>query len=247
MAITPAGNRLTEAHRQAQVRLSARTLLAFLPVWATLDMNALDRTYPAYARLFAMLVNAQRGQASRLAGEYLQAFRSAEGVYDLPFEVLPAEPLPAQAIETSARVSGPVAVKTGMRAGKTVQAAGLAASGLAASSVIRHVSDAARSTVNRTVLGDSKAHGVARVTDAKACAFCAMLASRGPVYKSKMTADFKSHYKCGCHSEPVYSLSAYTWPGGERSKRYAELYAAEAKGKRDPLNAFRRAYEQSQL
>jgi len=59
----------------------------------------------------------------------------------------------------------------------------------------------------------------ARVASANSCAFCAMLASRGPVYKEE-TVDFEAHDHCTCGSEPVYEGAE--WP--PNSKEYQDLW-----------------------
>ena len=54
------------------------------------------------------------------------------------------------------------------------------------------------------------------------CGFCAMLAARGPVYRSQDTAGSRYHDNCVCTCVPVYTSAK--WPGREESIRYAELY-----------------------
>ena len=57
------------------------------------------------------------------------------------------------------------------------------------------------------------------------CGFCAMLASRGPVYKTSETAGVRLdryHLNCRCESVPVFTSRA--WPGKEQHARYERLY-----------------------
>jgi hypothetical protein len=81
-----------------------------------------------------------------------------------------------------------------------------------------------------------------------------MLSSRGPVYISESTADFKSHGHCSCVAEPGYKGTE--WPG--RSWEFHEMYnqatrEAQEAGElsrgtsNDLLNAFRRFYERERL
>lgn len=54
------------------------------------------------------------------------------------------------------------------------------------------------------------------------CGFCAMLAARGPVYKSQGTAGFAFHYGDRCTVVPVFTSRA--WPGKADAARYAKTY-----------------------
>jgi hypothetical protein len=75
--------------------------------------------------------------------------------------------------------------------------------------------DGGRTTTLDTVVTDPVAVGWYRVTDGKPCAFCALLASRGIVYKenSFVTSDvrftgpgeFKVHNDCGCSVAPAFT------------------------------------------
>lgn len=80
-------------------------------------------------------------------------------------------------------------------------------------SIQRLIADSSRSTV----LDACRRGGVRwrRVTDGRPCAFCAMLAARGPVYVSEDTSSFDAHGGCGCTAEPC----AYT--PDEWIERYA--------------------------
>ena len=65
-----------------------------------------------------------------------------------------------------------------------------------------------------------------RVTDGAPCGFCAMLASRGPVYTSQDTADGgRYHGRCGCTAEPFEGDFA-DWQPSEAEQRYIDAYNA---------------------
>jgi hypothetical protein len=80
----------------------------------------------------------------------------------------------------------------------------------------------------------------------KSCAFCIMLASRGPIYESKVTAgdtgkihnDF--HDNCDCGVVPVYTSRA--WPGKQDAEELYKLWESSTKGnyQGDAINALRR-------
>jgi hypothetical protein len=94
-----------------------------------------------------------------------------------------------------------------------------------------------RVTTLTAVDADTQAVGWARISDGDPCAFCWMLVSRGPVYKSEATANFQAHDHCGCKPVPVFSKTA-PWPG--RAREYRRIYNQVAQGQPDPLNAIRR-------
>ena len=122
------------------------------------------------------------------------------------------------------------------------------------------------SAANRRLLRrsqrDTQVKGYVRVTEDDPCAFCAMLSSRGPVYKSESTAegsrfsqadlDFKVHDHCACFPEPFYvdQIERAEWP--ERSSEFRTLWDRTTPGSVDPqadaskasLNAFRRAFRE---
>lgn len=61
------------------------------------------------------------------------------------------------------------------------------------------------------------------------CGFCAMLAGRGPVYKTQGTAAFAYHYGDRCTVVPV--LTSRSWPGRKAAAKYAATYDKVVRGK----------------
>lgn len=242
MAITKEGAGLTEAHRLAQLQISKATLRDVLAVWKTLDPRNVDATFPGYARAMLAILKARKATSARTAAAYLREFRKAEGITG-PVDVALLEELARGQAMTSLTVTGPVAIKTATRAGSTPEQAADKALVQTLGAAVRLVQQGSRDTITGTVQRDALALGFARVTDGKPCAFCAMLASRGAAYKSRGTADFKPHDRCGCQPEPVYSATDYTTPG--RAAEFAALWSDATAGQsgKDAINAFRRAYE----
>lgn len=243
MAITAEGRALTEAHRRAQVGVSTSSVADLRGVWPILDLND-PRTFPEYARWAQLVIASGRSKSAATTAAYLRSFRLAEGVTG-PLSVALAAELANEAAMTSLLVTGPVAYRTAIRGGKTPERASQIALSQTSGAIVRLVQNSGRETIVNTILRDDKAHGVARVTDGKPCAFCAMLASRGAVYKSEMTADFKAHDKCGCQAEPIYSLGGrYSLPNAAQAERWNSLYEEHAAGTSDPIAAFRKAYRE---
>ncbi|MEU7200273.1 hypothetical protein [Streptomyces sp. NPDC045470] len=103
--------------------------------------------------------------------------------------------------------------------------AGTTAAGAADREVLR----GGRDLINRASQADRRAVGWARVTDGDPCAWCAMLASRGAVYRSRAVAGIrgledgdlpavhrddleKYHSNCHCQTVPVYSRNDHMTP-----------------------------------
>jgi hypothetical protein len=151
-----------------------------------------------------------------------------------------------RAVEVSLIVTGPVGQKSKTARGKRLEVARdesfVEASGAAA----RHVLTGGRRSLLTLLEDDPQALGWARVTDGDPCSFCAMLASRGPVYKTETAAKFQAHDHCACTAEPVYSRSA-PWPG--RAREFQQLWNDHIRGRYSGDEArreWRRLYEQIQ-
>lgn len=147
-----------------------------------------------------------------------------------------------KAAERALLSSGPAYLKKQTQQGRDERTAGDNALAAVTGSASRHVLTGGREAMLTLVKADDRAIGWARVTDGDPCAFCAMLASRGPAYKSAASAEFQAHDQCACTAEAVFSRSA-AWPGDARA--YQRLWYASTKGYngQDAINAFRRAHE----
>jgi hypothetical protein len=237
VASTVEGRRLTERHRQAQVRLSALTVARIRQLFALLDPADLGRNTPGFVDAAVLLIAQQHDVSVGLARRYYRAFRAAETGSQIG-GTLPAPGFDRDRVRTSVLVTGPVKVKQGMALGKTFEQASRTALTTVSGAATRHVLNGGRNMLSGAIQADRAALGYARATSGKPCAFCALLAARGPVYKSDTSASFKPHDACHCEPEPVFRRGA-PFPG----QRFADLYADTAKGTSDPLNSFRRAYE----
>lgn len=239
MASAPEAARLTEAHRLAQARLGATTARQTLATWRILDPTDLDGTVTAWLRVAVPLVRSNRTASANLAAAYYRRFRAIEAPAAPPFTPLPAPALPAEQAITSLTVTGPVRLRSAMARGAALADATQLAQATSARAAMRLALDGGRRTVIDAVAGDQNAIGYARATSGDPCYFCAMLASRGPVY-SEESADFEAHDSCACGAEPVYDLDS-GWPPGSRD--YRDLWDQAARGEQDSINAFRRALE----
>lgn len=237
MATTATGRRLTEQHRAAQARLNALVIVAVRPLWRLLDPDDLAATAPSWIAAVTRLVDARHGASAALARRYFRAFRIAE-LGRPPAGTLDRPGLDADALATSLMVTGPVRIRRAQRRAEDVGQAVRLGEAASAAAAGRHAISGGRDTVTRAVQADRQALGFARATSGQPCAFCALLAARGPVFGSEETAAFQAHDRCACTAEPVYRRDA-PFPG----QRFAELYQEQAQGASDQLTAFRRAYE----
>lgn len=248
MARTAAASALTDQHQQAQISLRARALHDYTQLWPLWQPGD-DSTFAGLVTATLPLVRGYHRLSAALAGAYYDTFRKAE---DIPDQATPriAQAVPDGQVTASLFVTGKVMWQDAIRSGRGPEEARQAALVRTSGAVTRHVLQGARDTLLDSVAADSRALGWARVTDGTPCAFCALLAGRGPVYKAEATADFEAHDHCACLAEPVYTGSA--WPG--RSREFHDLYNQAVRDARsageldrgtsnDLLNAFRRAYE----
>lgn len=254
MARSAAGKALTEQHYKAQVQLRAVSLRDYLRLWPLFSGD--EASFRRLVEAAVVLVRAHQQTSSALSAAYFQAFRTAEnpGGHATPLLADPMSPEAEDRLIGSLYETGQFSVRRSLAAGKTPQSAMDTAFTNTSGTVTRNVLNGGRGTLLRSTGGDPKANGWARVTSGRPCAFCAMLSSRGPVYVTEDTADFRSHDHCTCMAEPGYQGTE--WPG--RSREFHDLYneailEAEERGdlrrgtSNDLLNAFRRHYDQQLL
>lgn len=247
MAATLAGTRLTEAHRLAQARIGAQTVRDLLNVFPLLDPADLDATTTAWLRAAVPIIQLRRTTSARLSANYLGTFRALELGTSTGFVPTLREQAPVEQLTTSLTVTGPVALKKAITGGRTlIVAADLAKAG-SARAAMRHALNGGRDTIHASIDTDAKALGWARTTSGIPCAFCALLASRGPIYKTEQSATIaedglKYHDDCSCSAEPVYRADA-EWPGQGRELQALWENSTHGFSGKDAINAFRRAYE----
>ncbi|MCY0933637.1 hypothetical protein [Streptomyces sp. H34-S4] len=111
-----------------------------------------------------------------------------------------------------------------------------------------------RSTVWNHTQRDRRALGYIRLSrSGTPCGWCAMLISRGPVYRSSRSAEYadgdKYHDNCHCYAEPVFSREQYNSSSAyELNRRYEELWPKVTRGLsgKAAVSAWRRFIRQEQ-
>jgi hypothetical protein len=253
VAATLEAARLTEAHRLAQQRVGRNAAAQALVAFRLLDHEDLDHTIERWIEVVVPLIQSNRQTSARLAASYLDVFRGMElGITPGRFTPDIAEDLPFRQLTTSLLVTGPAKIRSGLAKSHNVEQVLNAAQVATAGAAMRHAMNGGRDTVQRTVRADRSALGYARTVSGAPCAFCAMLASRGPVYKDDSFdasdarfhgfGEAKVHDHCSCGVEPVYRRDA-AWPIG--TNRYSQLWQDSTRGLSGDAarNAFRRALE----
>lgn len=244
MAATAAGRRATERHRATQLELRAKALRDMQRLWRSVDPTNLERTIDGFANAAAVLIYEWRAESAEASARYVDELRQAEGAGGAITIMVGDGPSHAELV-AAIRGAALAGIVRARRRGHSVEAAARAgfvrASGTAGAQVLA----GGRDVVAGAVRGDDQAVAWARVTSGKACEFCAMLASRGPVFTTAAAAGEAFHDHCACTVEPVYSREAAedrsTWPGD--AARFREVWdhvtgGADA-GSGGALEAFR--------
>ena len=221
---------------QASVKTGVSRLFQAIPLEQAVDENSpVVEAWIARSTQLTTLVDRRLARDSR---EFYSSIANLMGASTPSF----ADPPPAdiEAIHTSLAVTGVVGLRK--RLEKIQQAPArevedpfiqrqqqLLAAGIdslrrdaqktsgdaAGGAASRHAGDGARNQIQDTARLDRRAQGWIRITSMRPCYFCAMLASRGPVYKESsfemsdimFTGEgrHKVHDSCACSMRPIYT------------------------------------------
>jgi len=265
MAVTAQAAALTEAHRVAQTQNGALVAYVVAQLWLrTIEPEDISGSAANLVARLIPLLRQRRDFSAIKARQYYQAFRKAEVQGGDGFELPAMTELNLQALETSLRVTGEVALKkriAGLPLGgdlpaltqqllvkQAIEETSVDISGAAT----RHVMNGGRDELSNMVADDREALGYIRVTDGDPCYFCAMLASRGPVYDDLSfdesdprfigAGEHKVHDHCGCSTEPVFDRKT-KWPGKARAAETAWVDLSRELGHVPTILEFRRRWE----
>lgn len=241
--------RLVMGYRRRQLLLSTRLVRQIMQAWRELANPAqIDASWPILRSVLTQPVLRAREESARLAADfYLEARREAGFDAD-GFSPSRPTPLTVERLNSTLDVTGPVEFKKAIASGKTPpQALDQAAVRMAGSTQYAAL-EGGRSVIRDSIERDDRATGYARVTDNDPCAWCAMLASRGPVYKSAKTAGDprqggdRYHDLCGCQAVPSFTLDE---PFIGIADKLYEDWRRETKGHggKHAVNVFRRWWE----
>lgn len=228
MALTVEGRALTEAHRLGQLAIAARAAATSQILWKRLRVSDLDGSAPAWMAAQLALMSRGYAQSESLTEAYISEYRDAENAADAP---IAGVPYASGSMAQSMLLAGPSRVKLLIGKGESADGAHAKAFTKFSGIVRRQVMSGGRMMIDATTRRDQSAVGWRRVTDGNPCTFCAMLASRGPVYASSERAStvagsgLRYHGHCGCTAEIIYG----DWQPSEREQLYIDEYEKAAK------------------
>lgn len=191
---------------------------SLLAAWAYLDASQMAKTMPGFAARIAAIVHRFSPASATLAAQFYREQRRAAGI-TAPFTPRPASPPPLEQIgkTISWATSDLWTVGTDAQAEPKPELVAVAQRRLEGA-VDKLVLDVGRNTIIDNVAADRHAKAWARVPEPGACHFCAMLASRGAVYKDDSfkrsdprfaggdtSSTIKVHDHCRCQPEPVFT------------------------------------------
>ena len=271
---------LDAAYRATQARTAIAVARILFDRWGNVEPDNLAGTGAAWMRDAIAAVLAGQGRARGNADAYVAQIRRLQAPGASPFTPPPAKPpneeqirksLEYTGISTTAReVFRVESVREGVRdvpntdqesedrtsEGRKRQIMEDAIS-RAAAAAVRHITTAGQDRIHDLVQADPVATGYARTTKPGCCYFCAMLASRGFVYKEDSfdssdarfsgPGNAKVHDSCGCGLRPAYSRAE---PPPERNAELEELWTTIGENARDgetTVQTWRRIYEASPL
>lgn len=185
--------------------------------WTVLDPANVDRSSRILAGALVPVVQQHAMAARGLANEYYQQERAISGIAEPFMPEVTALPTPQKVYQyvawatKPARQAAPADVPQLLAPAKTNLTGGLQ----------RLVANTGRQQILDNTLSDRYAIGFARETRPDCCWFCAMLATRGAVYRSAWSAgrrtfegvDFNSyHTHCHCQVQPLFAGFTYQAP-----------------------------------
>lgn len=220
--------------RAVQLAVRAQLLRDVMKLWPLLDPKRLNETFPGWVGAMIALIRSYHGQSAAAAAAFYRAARATATRSPAPGSLIVLAAPPSDAwLRKALGFSGP-----GMLSRDTARPGTALSTTLGTAS--RIALDGGQSTILATVHADPVAVGWYRVTDGQPCAFCALLAGRGVVYK-KDTVGFKTHNDCGCSGAPAFSRDQ---PLPDLNRTAAQVYTERGSG--NALVAFRKAWAEHQ-
>lgn len=202
--------RLANEFQARQRALSAglvRQIVEILQI--ILNLSDFDGTWPAARRALAQVIRAERRASADLGAVYYRQARSAAGL-PAATSVGRPRPLSPERLEKALDGAGPAVFRRSLRLGATPADALDRIAVTVSGTATRLALEGGRDVVENSVREDDDALGWARISDGDPCAWCAMLLSRGAIYKSAKTAGSVAHGgelfhdHDGCQVVPIF-------------------------------------------
>jgi hypothetical protein len=200
---SPVGRRLTEVHRQTQLRIGRLTVVQAHSLFPLLDPKDVDGTFHRWFDAVHRLVQAHRIASARAAASYYTTLRNLE-VPDAPGYVPKAAPLlNRQRLAVSLLVTGAISIKNNTARAVNLTKAADIADARSAGESMRYALEGGRDTITESTAADPAAVGWQRVASANACDFCTELADQG-FTGGEDAVSFPAHGLCSCTAEPAF-------------------------------------------
>ncbi|MFF7588621.1 hypothetical protein ACFZCK_14155 [Kitasatospora purpeofusca] len=235
---------LSAGYAAQQTAIRSAAIREFVTLWQLLNPDDLTAAFPGYHSAMLSFVKTYRSEMSAIGNRYYAGMREAAEVPGI-WSAGMLTPLDEEHFIKALALRGPLAIKQALAKGWSLERALANAFVVSAGTAAEFILNGGRDQIIDNARQDSAARGVARIASPRACAFCLMLASRGAVYRSKLTAGFRAHPHCHCYPRPVFE--------GDKTSSVTEwaedVYAdskgrggghADAKPENDRLNQFRR-------
>lgn len=230
----PSNTAVTDQQGQ-QAALTSLLATGMGTAWGLLDLTDLARTMPRYEAAVAALVY-KYGQASAaVAARWYRTQRHDAGVTG---RFIPHGADPAGIGQVQASLGW--ATRELWQPSPDVAAVKTLANGVAQKMVV----DTGRNTLIAAIEQDTKCRGWAREARPGACSFCALLSTRGAVYRSEDTAKFQAHDHCHCVPVPLFA-DYYEPPAHVREWQRIYRDAPYGSNAAQARNNFRVALEQA--
>lgn len=227
-----------QSHYLTQLGLTTALFAALRRLWPTLEPDRLQKTYPTFVRGAAAVTGRYSQAAVSLNADFYDAMREQAGLGSR-FSVPVIEPLAGPQIEAYLKkATADFLAEAEVETAKIVESIQREAD----ATMQKVVMDAGRNELIAAIEGDREAHGWARVTKPGACAFCLMLATRGPVYLAKQTASFEAHKSCHCTVQPLFG-NHYEAPAHVREALALWRDSTSGLSGKAAIRAFRRAVD----
>lgn len=250
--------------RAAQIGLTTLLLRNLRGLRRLINPSRLQATVPTWIEAVTTVVNQYSEVAASVAADFYDGERIAAGVPGT-FTVPLADPPPGEQVDSSLRWATKDVWPRDESSDATVAQlepvdVRLDAAMVKADAVAQKlVADRGRETVRQAVRQDAQAVAYARAAALGACAFCALMASRGAVYATAESAGrdanerfsgnasvAKFHDNCHCAIIPVFRGQRFEL--SPRAAEWDQLYRDHAQGySGDQLRRFRAAFKEHQV
>lgn len=238
-----AADRLAQQHQRDIATIAGGVTSVVASVALGADPLAIGTWYWGVVDGLISRVQAGYGQTRQSGLSYLRRHAALSGAT--------VDPVPGSldlgALQTSLRVTGPVAFKTAIAAGADTDVAIRSMATQMSGAADRHVRAGDRDVVEQTALRGGGVVGWRRRLGSRGCGFCAMLSSRGAVYVSKQRATVardgsRYHDNCRCWAEPLYERGQEPREVRLLQRQWNRITAGESSS--DKARAWRRHWEQ---